>query len=148
MTVYSGEMLSRDRAIELWPQLEPLLNKAASGHVRSGGPDLQYMFNAICLDEAAVFAYFEDEKVSFVLVIQFFGTDDNKVGASIIALGGSGLLHFKHRYWHTVIDWLKANDVAFLDSHVPLEHAKMYTNKFGFTEASAYIRMPLEVSDG
>lgn len=148
MSVYSGEMLSTDRAIELWPQLEPILEKAASGHTTSNGPDLQYIFNAICLDEVAVFAYFIDGKVSVVLVIQFFATDDNKTGASIIALGGSGLLHFKHRYWHTVTDWLKANDVAFLDSHVPLKHAKMYTEKFGFSEVSAYIRMPLEVSDG
>lgn len=148
MTQYSGEMLSRDRAIELWPQLEPVLQKAASGHVKSDGPDLQYIFNAICLDEAAVFAYFIDDVISVVLVIQFFGTDDNKVGASIIALGGSGLLHFKHRYWGTVLDWLKANDVSFLDSHVPLKHAKMYEKKFGFSEVSAYVRMPLEVCNG
>jgi hypothetical protein len=148
MTQYSGEMLSRDRAIELWPQLEPVLQKAASAHVKSDGPDLQYIFNALCLDEVAVFAYFMDGVVSVVLVIQFFGTDDNKVGASIIALGGSGLLHFKHRYWHTVLDWLKANDVSFLDSHVPLKHARMYEKKFGFSEVSAYVRMPLEVCNG
>jgi hypothetical protein len=64
-------------------------------------------------------------------------------GADLIALAGKHLIAFKRRYWKSIIEWLKANEIEFLDAYVPAERAMLYTNKFGFDKSCAYMRMSL-----
>jgi hypothetical protein len=137
------ELLTRDRAIELWPEIAPLAEQSARGNVMSASDmDAQYIFNAVMADEAVIFAGFEGDKLSVILGVQFSDANGHKC-ADIIALAGRRLTMFKSRYWKPILDWLRANDVEFLDSYVPTERAMLYMNKFGFDKSCAHIRMSL-----
>lgn len=137
------ELLTQERAIALWPEIAPLVEKSIQGNPMSASDmDTQYVFNAICADEAVVFAGFDDDKLSTVLIIQFSEANGHKC-ADIIALAGRRLTSFKNLYWKPILDWLRANDVEFLDSYVPTERAMLYMNKFGFDKSCAHIRMSL-----
>lgn len=143
MSELAIELLTRDRAIELWPEIAPLAEQSARGNVMSASDmDAQYIFNAVMADEAVIFAGFEGDKLSVILGVQFSDANGHKC-ADIIALAGRRLTMFKSRYWKPILDWLRANDVEFLDSYVPTERAMLYMNKFGFDKSCAHIRMSL-----
>lgn len=143
MSELTIELLTRDRAIELWPEIAPLAEKSARGNAMSATDmDAQYIFNAVMADEAVIFAGFEDGKLSVILGVQFSDANGHKC-ADIIALAGRRLTMFKSRYWKPILDWLRANDIEFLDSYVPTERAVLYMNKFGFDKSCAHIRMSL-----
>lgn len=143
MSELTIELLTRDRAIELWPEIAPLAEMSARGNVMTvTDMDAQYIFNAVMADEAVIFAGFEGDKLSVILGIQFSDANGHKC-ADIIALAGRRLTMFKSRYWKPILDWLRANDIEFLDSYVPTERAVLYMNKFGFDKSCAHIRMSL-----
>lgn len=143
MSELTIELLTRDRAIELWPEIAPLAEQSASGNVMSASDmDAQYIFNAVVADEAVIFAGFDGGKLAMILGIQFSDANGHKC-ADIIALAGRRLGMFKSRYWGPILEWLRANDVEFLDSYVPTERAMLYMNKFGFDKSCAHIRMSL-----
>lgn len=143
MSELTIELLTRDRAIELWPEIAPLAEQSTQGNVMTASDmDTQYIFNAIMADEAVIFAGFDGGKLTTILGIQFSEANGHKC-ADIIALAGRRLSMFKSRYWEPILDWLRANDVEFLDSYVPTERAMLYMNKFGFDKSCAHIRMSL-----
>lgn len=143
MSELTIELLTRDRAIELWPEIAPLAEVSARGNTMSASDmDAQYIFNAVMADEAVIFAGFDGGKLATILGIQFSDANGHKC-ADIIALAGRRLTMFKSRYWKPILDWLRANDVEFLDSYVPTERAVLYMNKFGFDKSCAHIRMSL-----
>jgi hypothetical protein len=41
------------------------------------------------------------------------------------------------------LDWLKANQIRFLDAYVDERRAKMYQSRFGFDRSCALVRMNL-----
>lgn len=137
------ELLTQEKAIQLWPELVPLVEASILGNEVSAC-DLtpQDIFNAICTDEIAIFAGFNGGTVIFILGIQFHG-DENTKCATITVMAGTRMVTFARDYWDYVRDWLRSNGVAFLDSHVPLERAMLYMDKFGFDKSCAYIRMTL-----
>ena len=144
MSDLSIELLTQERAIELWPKIAPLAEKSALGNVMTASDmDSQYVFNAVCADEAVIFAGFEDGELATILGIQFSDANGHKC-ADIIAMAGRRMTKFKQQFWGPIIDWLKANKVEFLDSYVPTERATLYMNKFGFDKSCAHIRMSLE----
>jgi hypothetical protein len=137
------ELLTQERAIALWPKIAPLVEKSVRGNVMSSSDmDSQYVFNAICADEAVIFAGFEGGDLATILGIQFSDANGHKC-ADIIALAGRRLTKFKQQFWNPILDWLRANGVEFLDSYVPTERAMLYVNKFGFDKSCAHIRMTL-----
>lgn len=143
MSELSIELLTQERAIELWPQIVPLAEKSALGNVMtSSDMDSQYVFNAICADEAVIFAGFEGGELAMVLGIQFSDANGHKC-ADIITMAGRHLIKFKQKFWNPILDWLKANGVEYLDSYVPMDRAVIYTSKFGFDKSCAHIRMSL-----
>lgn len=143
MSELTIELLTRERAIDLWPKIAPLAEKSVLGNVMSASDmDAQYIFNAVCADEAVIFAGFEGDELSTILGIQFSDANGHKC-ADIIALAGRRLTKFKEKFWKPILDWLRANDVEFLDSYVPTERAMLYVNKFGFHKSCAHIRMSL-----
>jgi len=144
----SIELLTQKRAIELWPKIAPLAEKSALGNVMTASDmDSQYIFNAVCADEAVIFAGFENGELATILGIQFSDANGHKC-ADIIAMAGRRLTKFKQQYWGPILDWLKANEVEFLDSYVPTERAMIYMNKFGFDKSCAHIRMSLGNQNG
>ena len=93
---------------------------------------------------AAIFVCYFDGYPSCALAIQFYEVNGHK-GADLIALAGKGkkLVYFKNAYWRSIIEWLKANDVEFLDAYTPQSRALVYQKKFGFDKSCAYVRMSL-----
>lgn len=137
------ELLTQDRALALWPEIVPLVEKSVQGNPMSASDmDSQYVFNAVCADEAVIFAGFDNDKLATVLVIQFSEANGHKC-ADIIAMAGKRLSAFKNMYWTPILNWLKDNGVEFLDSYVPTHRAMLYMNKFGFDKSCAHIRMSL-----
>lgn len=143
MSAMSIELLTKDRTIELWPTLEPLVKMACEGNVIAKGEmDPKHVLLAVLTDKAVMFVMNMDERISCVLALQFFEVNGLK-GADVMALGGRRLLRFKAAYWQTILDWLTANGIEFLDAYTPTDRADIYIKKFGFTQACAYIRMQL-----
>lgn len=143
MSELTVELLSQERAIELWPQIIPLVEASAVGNeISADTMDPQYVFNAVCGDEAVIFAGFERGKIVTVLGIQFTDNNGTKC-ADIIVMAGRKMTAFKRLCWGPILDWLRANEVKFLDSYVPMDRAMLYINKFGFDKSCAHIRMSL-----
>jgi hypothetical protein len=144
MSTLSIEMLTPERVTELWPVLEPYFEAACKGNeIAKDEMDAKDIYVLAVVGMVAVFVGFENGEPACVLCIQFNVTNGHK-GADIMALAGRNLMKFKAAYWRTILDWLKANGVEFLDAYVPERRAKLYMNRFGFNKSCAYIRMTLQ----
>jgi hypothetical protein len=137
----SIEMLSPERAAELWPELEPLFSKAVVGNeIAKEELEPNDIFILTQTGMCVVFVGFESGSPACVLAIQFYMVG-NKKGADIIALAGKNLLSFKVAYWESILKWLKANQIKSLDAYVTDRWAKIYQEKFGFNKSCSYVRM-------
>jgi len=138
------EMLTPDRVAELWAELEPLVDascKANDFAIDTLTPE-HILLSAIA-GLSVVFVGLESDKPTTVLVIQFNDQDGHK-GADILAMAGKSLLKFKILYWDVILDWLRANEVEFLDTYANERLAKIYMSKYGFTKSCVCVRMPLQ----
>lgn len=143
MTDMSIEMLTPERVTELWPVLEPYFDAACNGNeIAKDELDAQDIYVLAVTGLVAVFVYFEDKEPTCVLGIQFNTTNGRKC-ADIMALGGRNLMRFKAAYWHVILEWLRANEVQFVDAYAPERLAKIYLKKFGFDKSCVYVRMSL-----
>lgn len=137
------EMLTPERVAELWPVLEPHFEAACQGNeIAKDEMDAKDIYVLAAVGMVAIFVGFEDGEPACVMGIQFNTTNGRK-GADIMALAGRGLMRFKAAYWQSILDWLKANGVQFLDAYAPERLAKIYLNRFGFTKSCMYVRMAL-----
>jgi hypothetical protein len=137
----SIEMLSAERVTELWHELEPLFDRAVKGNEIAKEelePNDIYILaqTGMCI----IFVGFESGTPACVLAIQFY-TVGAKKGADIIALAGRNLVQFKAAYWESIIQWLKTNQIKFLDAYVTDRWAKIYKSRFGFDKSCSYVRM-------
>jgi len=143
MSAMAIEMLTPDRVTELWPVLEPHFAAACEGNeIAKDELDAKDIYVLAVTGEVAVFVGFEDKAPACVLGIQFNITNGRR-GADVMALAGRGLMRFKRAYWHIILEWLRANDVEFLDAYAPERLAKIYMNRFGFNKSCMYVRMAL-----
>lgn len=143
MTTLTIELLSKERVTEVWSELEPLLESACEGNVIAKGEmDAGHILLATQMDKAVVFAGSVDGKITCVLALQFFTINGHK-GADVMALAGRHLLKFKAAFWEPILQWLRVNEVEFLDAYTPTDRADVYLRKFGFTDTCAYVRMNL-----
>lgn len=139
----SVEMLTPERVVELWAALEPMFAAACEGHaIAKDEMTANDIYVLAVTGMAAVFAGFRKQKPACVVALQFNHTNGVRC-ADVIAMAGVGLLQFKARYWNSILDWLRANDVKFLDAYTPINRIDVYKNKFGFDKSCAYIRMTL-----
>lgn len=137
------EMLTPERVAELWPVLEPHFEAACQGNeIAKDELDAKDIYVLASVGMVAIFVGFEDGEPACVMGIQFNTTNGRK-GADVMALAGRGLMRFKAAYWQSILDWLKANGVQFLDAYAPERLAKIYLNRFGFTKSCMYVRMAL-----
>jgi hypothetical protein len=141
----SIEMLTPQRVEELWPHLEPLFVSACDSHeIARQEMSAQSIRELGTNGTAAIFVCFYNGSPSCALAFQFYDANGHK-GADLIALAGKGkrLVQFKNAYWRSIIEWLKANKVEFLDAYTPQSRALVYQKKFGFDKSCAYVRMTL-----
>jgi hypothetical protein len=144
MSAMTIEMLTPERVIELWLELEPFFEAScASNEIAKDELDAKDLYVLAATGMVAVFVGFEGGKPSCVLGIQF-NTTNGKKCADVVALAGRGLLKFKAAYWRAILDWLRANEVKFLDAYATDRLAKIYKTKFGFTKSCSYVRMTLQ----
>lgn len=143
MTQMSIEMLTPERVTELWPVLEPHFEAACQGNeIAKDELDAKDIYVLAVTGLVAIFVGFENDEPACVMGIQFTNTNGHK-GADVMALAGRGLMRFKRAYWRSIIEWLKANGVEFLDAYAPERLAKIYMSKFGFNKSCMYVRMAL-----
>ena len=143
MPAMTIEMLTPERVTELWPVLEPYFEDACNGNeIAKDELDAKDIYVLAVTGLVAVFVGFEDGEPACVMGIQF-NTTNGKKGADVMALAGRGLMRFKAAYWHIILEWLKANEMEFLDAYAPERLAKIYTSRFGFNKSCSYVRMTL-----
>jgi hypothetical protein len=139
----SIEMLSVDRVVELWPVIEPFFEAACASHVIAKDEmQASDYYILATLEQLAILVCFDGDTPALALAIQFSMVNSHKC-AEIMGLGGRKLFKFKTAYWQLVLDWLRANDVEFLDAFASDRMAKIYRNKFGFEKSCQYVRMTL-----
>jgi hypothetical protein len=138
------EMLTPERVTELWPVLEPHFDAACKGNeIAKDELDARDIYVLAVTGIVAVFVGFESGDPACVIAIQFSTTNGHKC-ADIIAMSGRGLMRFKVAYWQVILEWLRANDIEFLDAYAPERLAKIYLSKFGFHKSCVYVRMSLQ----
>jgi hypothetical protein len=138
------EMLTTERVTELWPVLEPYFVAACNGNpIAKDELDAKDIYVLAVTGMVAVFVGFEDGQPACVLGVQFSTVNGHK-SADVMALAGRSLMKFRAAYWRSIIEWLKANDVEFLDAYAPERLAKLYMKRFGFNKSCVYVRMNLQ----
>jgi len=143
VTILSIEMLTPERVTELWPVLEPYFSAACeSNEIAKDEMSVKDIYLLAVTGLVAIFVGFENNKPACAIGIQFNMTNGRKC-ADVIAMAGRGLLRFKAAYWHIILEWLKSNEVRYLDAYVPERHTKLYLHRFGFNKSCAYVRMAL-----
>lgn len=143
MTTPSIEYLTPERVEELRDVLVPLFQESCDGNeISKDNLTPEQILDFATVGYAVVFLGSEDGVPTCVLAIQFF-TEGVRKGADVLALAGRGLLTFKHYYWQAILDWLRANQVKYLDAYVDQRRAKMYQSRFGFNKSCALVRMNL-----
>ena len=143
MNTMSIEMLTPERADALWPSLEPMYIAACRENNLEHDMDPALIHRLATGGMCAVFVGFVDEAPACTIAVQFHVTNGKK-GADLIAMAGQHLMTFKRLYWHTIIEWLKANEIQFLDAYVPESRTEIYKKKFGFNKSCACVRMSLQ----
>lgn len=137
------EMLTPARVLELRSKLEPLLKQACEGNpVATLTQSAENILRLTQIDQAVIFVGFDSGRVSTVLALQFISVSGRK-GAEIIAMAGRNLIQFKNAFWKPILDWLRANDVEFMDAYAPPRLAELYLTKFGFDQSCTMVRMTL-----
>lgn len=143
MSTLAIEMLTPEKVTQLWPELEPMLQPACDAHpIAKDELTTKDIYVMALMDLCAVFVCTRDGQPTLALVFQFHTSNGIKC-ADLIALGGKDLLRFKSAYWKLVLDWLRANEVKFLDAYASERMAKIYMSKFGFDKSCMYVRMTL-----
>lgn len=143
MSTLSIEMLSPERVTELWPEMESYFEASCkSNEIAKDELDAKDIYVLAVTGLVAIFVGLEDGKVACVLGIQFSTANGHKC-ADVMALAGRRLMKFKAAYWNIILEWLRANEVEFLDAYANERIAKIYKQRFGFNKSCMYVRMAL-----
>lgn len=138
--MWNLELLTPDGVLQRWPELKPLLDKACSSN-RVGETDITaediYMLALVGI--CAIFCATIDGEIACIIAVQFTETNGRK-GANIIALAGKHLMQTKHYYWEYILEWLRANNVQFIDIAASERLAPLYERKFGFDRSCVLLR--------
>lgn len=137
-------MIPPDEVDLLWEKLEPMFKAACEGNdIARDEFTAEDIYELAVQGLCAIFVGTVNNEPACVVAIQFHITNGRK-GADIIAMGGKHLLTFKAHYWDILLEWLKANNVEFLDAYVPEDRADIYKRRFKFDKSCAHVRMRLQ----
>lgn len=140
---YAIEYVEGNRIKELWPDIEPMVQRSCEGNAISrGNLSADEIRDAVLYGMCIFFVYYEDRVPTCILAIEISMQGKYKI-ASILALGGKNLTTFKRLYWKAILDWLRSNDVNYVDAVVDSKYASVYLNKFGFEQQASLVRMSL-----
>lgn len=136
-------MLSKEEVTALWPLLEKLYEASSRGNevgeTEITATDIYLLAQT---DMCVIFGFFEDDALVLTLAIQFHEVGDQK-GADIIGMAGHKLMKCRAAHWDKILDWLRANEVKFLNCYTNHKLAKLLLKKFGFNKSCVYVRMTL-----
>lgn len=136
------ELLTPERVTELWPKMQPLFSKACEANEVAVDISAEDIYKLSQEDKLVVFACFDLGRLYTVLAIQFHTTYGKK-GADVVAMAGKNLMAFKTAFWEPILEWLRANEVQFLDAYSQPRLANLYMSKFGFNKSCTFVRMTL-----
>ena len=143
MREYELKMLSPDEVRQHWESIKPLVETSfLSNEVYADTTHPDDILALALTDQCAVFAGIKAGRIECVLVIQF-NTQSGRKCADILSLAGEDLMQFKMRFWDLILDWLRANEVEYIDAHANERMAKIYKRKYGFDKSCAVVRMSL-----
>lgn len=141
--VKSLEFLMPDKALAMWPVLEPIFRSVEdSNEIAQDEFTTEELLEEIKSGQCGVFVYYEDSVPKLTFAVQFSVSGKQK-HAAIVALAGEGLMRCKVAYWKYILDWLRANGVKRLDAYGSGRLANIYREKFGFDKSCEYVRMTL-----
>ena len=149
MNQYAAQMMPFDWVLRLWGDIRPLLAESCTANeLTESTLTPEHILGLLATDQATMLGFFENGNIKLCLVLQFTEDDGHKA-ASILAFAGEDMMLYKKLYWDYVVDWLKRNNFTYLDTFANPRMAKVFQRKFGFTQASMCVRMPLkENTDG
>lgn len=143
MSTPSIECLSLERVAELREVLLPLFERSCDGNeITRDNLTPEEVLDTVMDGDAVAFLYCEDGEPTLTLVFQFYEEGSQKC-ADILAMAGKNLSNFRRYYWQDILDWLRANQIKYLDAFVDGRRAKMYQSRFGFGMTCALVRMDL-----
>lgn len=144
MSQYASEMLSADEVVALWSEIRPLLAESVLGNeLTAHSLTPEHILGLVAVGECGIVGFFESGRLSLVLAIQFSQEGADLV-ATILAFAGRDMLLFKRLYWNYVTDWLAANGVSYIETLANPRMARIFKNKFGFSQSSVCLRKPLK----
>lgn len=142
MSRLSIELLAPERVVDLWFKLEPLFTKACAANEVAVDICADDIYKLSQEGKVVIFACFDLGRLYTVCAIQFHTTNGKK-GADVVAMAGKNLMSFKAAFWEPILQWLRANDVQFLDAYAQPRLANLYMSKFGFDKSCMLVRMTL-----
>lgn len=108
----------------------------------------EHILGLAATDRCAIIGFTENGRITLVLALQFVEENGHKA-ASVLAFAGENMMLFKRLYWNYVVQWLEANGVEYLDTYANERMANVFKKKFGFSQSSVCLRMPIkELCDG
>lgn len=137
------EMLTAEQVEKHWDQLGPIMESGCQANevavLEINSKDiLELAKTGMC----AVFVMWEEDSIECAVALQFGYVMDHKY-AEVVSFGGRRMMLAKSLAWQPILDWLRANEVEFLDAQTHPRLAAILMSKFGFTESSVNIRMRL-----
>lgn len=142
---FAVQMLTPEQAVSLWGDLRPLLEKSCTANeLTDKSLTPEHILGLAVNDQCAIFGCFDNWKLCLAFVVQFSIESDDTKAATILALGGRDLMLFKRMYWSYIVEWLRANDIEYVDTYASGRMAKIFERWFGFTQKSTCVRMPLK----
>lgn len=137
------DCLSPEQFLRLWPKLHPLLEAACnSNDVAQTDISPNDIYYLVVTGQCVIFCFTEDGEPELVFAIQFSETNGHK-GAEFIALAGRKLVLVRDLYWQSILDWLKANGVEFIDIYSNERIAKIHSRLLGFNRRCVLSRKVL-----
>lgn len=134
------KQLTDDEVQMLWPEMEPVLQKACqSNEIARDDMTPDNVRIHLATGMATTFASFDDKGLALFIVLQFHEISGVK-GVDVIAMGGRRLLGSANRFWTMIKEWLRANEIKFVDAYANERLAKIYLNRLGFTKSCVYVR--------
>lgn len=138
------ELLELEQVVSMWPQIAPLIDSvpAPGGIGGAFAADSEYIRTTAVYGVSRVFAFFDGDSLAMVLVAEINTTAGEKV-ATLLAVAGRQLSRFKALFWADILDWFRSVGVRRVEAFAEPRLAKIYLQKFGFTDTCSYVRMAL-----
>jgi len=128
---------------DVWPDIRGFFQDSCDANeVAATEMEADDILLLVATGMAIVFVVLEESVPVLALAFQFNDSNGHK-GADIIAMGGSDLLRHKRNHWKHILDWLRANEVEFIDAYVPQKYADLYQKRLGFSKSSVLVRKML-----